>query len=180
VHITTERLILRRMQDSDLQNFLEYEQHPDHSRYFYRSPYSEEQAKAFIAENRDLEPGAEGTYLHLVVELASSGKMIGTVCVNVTSQAHWQGDVGWFFHPDYLGQGFATEASRALLEFVFTRLELHRITAFCDADNERSRQMMERLGMRREAHYQDAAFFDGVWHNQFAYAMLEQEWKACR
>jgi len=88
VHITTDRLILRRLQDRDLQDFLEYEQHPDHSRYFYRRPYSEEQAKDFIAENRDLELGTQGTYLHLAAELTSSGKMIGTVCVNVTSKAH--------------------------------------------------------------------------------------------
>jgi len=40
--------------------------------------------------------------------------------------------------------------------------------------------MMERLGMRREAHYQDAAFFHNIWHNQFVYAMLEQEWEAGR
>ena len=117
-----------------------------------------------------------GKYLHLSIELKSTGKMIGTVCVKVVCPAHRQGDVGWFLHPGYQGQGLATEASRAMLEFGFTTLALHRITAHCDAMNTRSSRMMERLGMRRESFYKEAAYFNGVWHDQYAYAILEEEW----
>ena len=176
VQIETDRLTIRRMQDRDLRNFLEYESHPDHCRYLSRGPYTDDQARDFIAVARDLPLGAEGQYHHLSIELRSTAKMIGSVCVKVVSQAHRQGDVGWFLHPGYQGQGLATEASRALLEFAFTKLDLHRITAHCDAQNTRSRLMMERLGMRREGFYRQIAYFDEVWHDQYSYAILAAEW----
>ena len=176
MQIETDRLIIRRMQDRDLRDFLEYESHPEHTCYLSRESYSENQAREFIARARDLPDTTEGQYLHLAVELKSTGIMIGTVCVKVVSQAHRQGDLGWFLHRDYQRQGLATEASRALLEYVFTTLGLHRITAHCDALNTRSRRMMERLGMRREGFYRGIAFFDQVWHDQYGYAILEDEW----
>ena len=176
--IETERLAVRRMEDGDLGDFLEYEQRPEHTRYLARGPYVEGRAREFIAQMRDMEIGAEGNYLHLALELKATGQMLGTVCVKVASQAHRQGDIGWFLHGDYQGRGLATEASRALVVFAFADVGLHRITAHCDAANERSRRMMERLGMRREAHFRHAAFFDGVWHDQYLYAMLEEEWIA--
>ena len=175
--IETERLVVRRLLEGDLGDFLEYEIRPEHTRYLARGPYVEERAQGFIAQMRDLEIGAEETYLHLALELKATGKMIGTVCVKVTSQAHRQGDIGWFLHGDYQRQGLATEASRALVTFAFADIGLHRITAHCDAANERSRRMMERLGMRREAHFRHAAFFDEEWHDQYLYAILEWEWK---
>ena len=174
--IETERLLLRRMEDEDLDDFLEYEQRPEHTRYLARGPYVEKRACEFIAQMRDLEIGAEETYLHLALELRTTGKMIGTVCIKVTSRVHRQGDIGWFLHGDYQGQGIATEASRALVAFAFADVGLHRITAHCDTSNERSRRMMERLGMRREAHFRHAAFFNEVWHDQYLYAILEGEW----
>lgn len=176
VEITTERLSIRRMQDDDLLDFIEYESHPEHCRYLSRGPYTVEAAREFIAIARDLPLGAEGQYLHLAIESQATMKMIGTVCVKVVSQVHRQGDVGWFLHRDYQRQGLASEASRAMLEFAFTTLELHRVTAHCDADNTRSRGMMERLGMRQEGLYRGIAYFDEAWHDQYLYAMLAAEW----
>ena len=174
--IETERLIIRRMRDDDLRDFLEYESDSEHTRYLSRSAYTEGQARDFIATARDLALGPEEDYLHLAVEMESTGKMIGTVCVKVASQAHRQGDVGWFLHHSHQGQGLASEASRAMMDFAFGTLGLHRVTAHCDAQNVRSRAMMERLGMRQEAFFRGIVHFDEVWHDQYLYAMLAQEW----
>jgi len=174
--IETERLIIRRMRDDDLRDFFEYESSSEHTRYLSRSAYTEDQARNFIAIARDLALGSEGDYLHLAVEMKSTGKMIGTVCVKVASQAHRQGDVGWFLHHGHQGQGLASEASRAMMGFAFDTLGLHRVTAHCDAQNVRSRAMMERLGMRQEAFFRGIVHFDEVWHDQYLYAMLAQEW----
>ena len=176
VQIKTDRLIIRRMRDDDLEDFLEYESYPDHTLYLSRSAYTEDRAREFIATARDLAVGTEGEYLHLAVELGEVGKMIGTVCVKVASQVHRQGDVGWFLHHEYRGRGLASEASRAMLEFAFDTLDLHRVTAHCDAQNARSRAMMERLGMRQEAFLRGVVYFDDVWHDQYLYAILAEEW----
>ncbi len=176
INIETERLHLRRMRDRDLQDYFEIDNHPGHCQFLSRPPHTLEQSAQFIATARDLPLNAEGHYLHVSVDLKSSGRMIGNVCIKVESQAHGQGDVGWFLGAAHRGQGLATEAVRAWMNFCFETIDLHRITARCDAKNTRSQAMMERIGMRQEAHYRQIAFFDDVWHDQYCYAILKHEW----
>lgn len=178
IRIETERLVLRRMRDDDLADYLDCESQPGHTLYLSREPYTEEEARKFIAASRDLPLDAEGAYLHLAIEHKATGRVIGTSCIKVTSRAHRQGDMGWFLHADCRGQGLATEASRAMLEFAFTTLDLHRITAHCDGENERSLLMAERLGMQREAFFRETVFFDGEWHSQHGLSILRREWEA--
>ncbi|MBT5144913.1 MAG: GNAT family N-acetyltransferase [Gemmatimonadetes bacterium] len=180
IHIETERVIVRRMQDSDLEAYHEIDNHPGHCQFLSRPPHSMDQSRDFIATARDLPLGAEGHYLHVSVVLKQTDELIGNVCIKVESQTHGQGDVGWFLSSDHRGQGLATEACRAWIDFCFKELGLHRITARCDAKNTRSRAMMERLGMRREGDYKEIAFFDDVWHDQYCYAILDSEWTRAR
>jgi len=61
--------------------------------------------------------------------------------------------MGWVFHRAYHGHGYATEAAGALLQYSFAALHLHRIIATCQPENVASWRVMEKLGMRREAHF---------------------------
>ena len=180
IRIETERLILRRMRDDDLADYLDCESQPGHTLYLSREPYTEEEAREFIATSRDLPLDVEGVYLHLAIEHKATSRVIGTSCIKVTSRAYRQGDMGWFLHAGCRGQGLATEASRAMLEFAFTTLDLHRITAHCDAANTRSLLMAERLGMQREAFFRETVFFDGEWHSQHGLSILRREWEEGR
>src|SRR3546814_15964923 len=63
-----------------------------------------------------------------------------------------QAALGWVLHPDFEGRGYATEAVRALIEFCFATPGMRRVTAYCFEANEPTWRLMERLGMRREAH----------------------------
>ena len=178
IRIETDRLILRRMRESDLKVYHAIDNLPGHCQFLSRGPYTKDQAREFIATARNLPLGAEGQYLHVSIDLKSTSTLIGNVCIKVESQAHRQGDVGWFLSSDHGGQGLATEACRAWLDFCFGTLDLHRITARCDSKNTRSRAMMERLGMHLEASFREIAFFDDVWHDQYTYAILEHQWQA--
>jgi RimJ/RimL family protein N-acetyltransferase len=74
--------------------------------------------------------------------------------------------------------GFATEGSILLLRLGFEVLGLHRIMGSCDARNTGSARVMERLGMRREAHFRESEIFKGEWGDELIYAMLASEWQA--
>lgn len=88
-------------------------------------------------------------------------------------------EIGWSIDPAYGGQGYATEAAAELLRVAFEELGLHRVTALCFADNEASWRLMERLGMRREAHnVKDSLHRDRGWVDGLAYAILAEEWAA--
>lgn len=88
-----------------------------------------------------------------------------------------QAELGWVFDPAHQGHGYATEAVRELLRLCFTDLGLRRVTALCFAGNEPSWRLMERVGMRREAHnVRDTLHRSGRWLDGYGYALLAEEW----
>ena len=88
-----------------------------------------------------------------------------------------QAELGWAFHPDYAGRGYATEAVRELLRICFTELGLRRVIANCFAGNEASWRLMERVGMRRELYtVRESLHRSGEWLDGMGYALLADEW----
>ena len=89
-----------------------------------------------------------------------------------------QAELGWVIDPAHAGQGFASEAARALLRICFEDLGLRRVIAQCFADNVASWRLMEKLGMRRETHsVRESLHRRGEWLDGFAYAILAEEWR---
>jgi ribosomal-protein-alanine N-acetyltransferase len=88
-------------------------------------------------------------------------------------------EIGWVVAPPHQRLGYATEAARALLRHAFETLHLHRVIATCETDNLASVGVMEKLGMRREAHFRQCYLRDdGSWSDEFFYALLAEEWFA--
>jgi RimJ/RimL family protein N-acetyltransferase len=65
---------------------------------------------------------------------------------------------------------------RRLIHFGFTQLHLHRVADDCDARNQASIRVMEKLGMRREGHLREVIWKDGRWYDEYLYAVLAHEW----
>lgn len=86
------------------------------------------------------------------VEVAGVAEFIGFVGLSVpTFEAHFTPcvEIGWRLACEYWGQGYATEAARAALDFAFRQLQLEQVVSFTAPANHRSRRVMERLGMAR-------------------------------
>lgn len=173
--IQTDRLILRRMPEQDLEDFVEYSLHPDHTRWGSGPPKTVDQLHQVLLDQIAMQPES-GAWFKLAVELVESSKMIGDVCIKVLNPIHRQGEIGWFFNPAYQRKGYATEAARALLDFGFVTLGLHRLSARCITTNTRSYQLMERLGMMREGLFKESALIQGKWMNEYWYGLLKHEW----
>lgn len=178
--IETERLRIRKYEDRDVADILEYSSDADF--WLARNldwPVSEEGVKKYWETQRDVDPRSDPPWFSLVVELKAEGKVIGHVGIGfIKTEEHRQGMIGWLFGRKYQGQGLATEAVRALVTTAFDQLRLHRIFARTGRDNERSWRLMERLGMRREAHFRESHVMKGEWRDEFIYAVLADEWKA--
>ncbi|WP_348983851.1 GNAT family protein [Fusibacter sp. A2] len=90
--------------------------------------------------------------------------------------------MGYVFNKAYHGKGYATEAVRAVVDNTFKFKNAHRFVAFCNVLNEPSWHLLERIGMRREAHRVKNMFFDNdekgdpLWFDSYQYAILETEW----
>ena len=120
---------------------------------------------------------ADGKALCLAAELAATGQLVGDCTLFWLSRAHQQGEIGFIFHPAFQGRGLATEAAAALLRLGFEGLGLHRIIGRCDGRNRASAGVMERNGMRREAHLIENEFVKGEWTDELIYAILQREWE---
>ena len=179
--IVTERLRLRPFTRGDVDGVYAYRRREDVARYLFDVPLSRDEcAEAVQQRIGQVTLEAEGDKIVLGVELASSAALIGEVSLIWRSVDARQGEVGWIFDPDYHGHGYATEAANAMLDLGFGPADMHRILARCDVRNAASWRLMERLGMRREAHFREHAIFKSEWDEEYIYAMLWQEWQALR
>ena len=174
--VTTQRLIIRRLAEADLADFLAYQTHPEVLRYMPLEPMSEERATQFIAKQATAEIGGQGGYQAFALYHTGDARVIGEVGIYFHPEPESKGDIGWSLHPDYQGHGYATEAARVLLEYGFAQRSLRRITSVCDTRNPASFRLMERLGMRREGHLLQSHLTRGVWHDEYLYALLRDDW----
>ncbi len=175
--IDTAHLRLRPYTLDDLDALHAIQSRPDVMRYLYGEPRSLEEVRdalATRAHHPTLE--AEGDWLFLAMEQRDSGAVIGDVSLHWLSALHRQGEIGFVLHPNHHGQGYGREAATEMLRLGFEELGLHRIIGRCDARNDASARLMERLGMRREAHFRQNEIFKGAWGDEYVYAMLAAEW----
>jgi ribosomal-protein-alanine N-acetyltransferase len=86
-------------------------------------------------------------------------------------------EIGWAIGRPHQGRGYATEAARALVAYAFETLRCHRVIATCQPENPASWRVMEKLGMRREAHFRQCLLQDtGEWWDEYFYALLAGEY----
>ncbi|GAA3164401.1 MULTISPECIES: GNAT family N-acetyltransferase [Streptomyces] len=179
--LRTARLDLRPVTDDDFAAIHAYQRLPDVCRYLYWGPFDEAGSRDSVTKKTARTTlRTEGDVLQLAVVVRESGVLVGDVTFAWTSATHRQASIGYVFHPDHHGHGYATEASRALLALGFDHLGLHRIQAELDGRNTASARLLERLGMRREAHLVENELLDGEWSDEVIYAMLAREWDALR
>jgi RimJ/RimL family protein N-acetyltransferase len=177
--LLTARLSLRPFSPGDLQDLFAIHSRPEVSRFLYWEARDLEQVRRVLdTKLRQSVVDGEGQSLVLAVALRETGTVVGEVNLHWLSREHRQGEIGFVFHPGYQGRGLATEAAEVLLRLGFADLGLHRIIGRCDAQNLPSARLMERLGMRREAHFVHNEIFKGEWGDELVYAMLDHEWKA--
>lgn len=177
--IETERLLLRPYEDGDAESLYAIQRRRDVTRYLYWEPRSRADVRRMIERRKpltQLEHESDGLLLAAI--LRTTGTLIGDVSLRWISEEHGQGEVGFALHPDHQGHGYATEAAALMLRLGFRGLELHRIIGRCDARNMPSAGVLERLGMRREAHLIENEFVKGEWCSEFLYAILADEWLA--
>ncbi len=104
--------------------------------------------------------------------------MIGNCNIRQNKPADRVAEIGYEIAPAHWGNGYATEAARAILAFGFDELKLHRIAAGCIAENTGSAHVLEKLGMRLEGQLREQEWIKGRWWDARLYGILEHEWKA--
>ncbi|KAA3646141.1 MAG: N-acetyltransferase [Chloroflexi bacterium] len=175
--IKTARLRLRPFIETDFDDMFDFHSRPEVVEFLYWNVRSRAETEELLKKRITTTTlSKEGDALALAVVLPDQNKLVGDVTLVWRSEEHQQAEIGFVFNPDHHGQGYATEASEAMLALGFREFSFHRIYGRCDARNVGSYKLMERLGMRREAHFIQNEIFKGEWGDEFVYAMLQKEW----
>lgn len=174
--LTLGDMTIRRVRRGDEADLLAYRSDPAVAGRQYWEPFNLGQVSKLVADQEFVWPGMFGVPLVLAAEFEE--KVVGDLPLTINIPEHRQGEVGFSFNQAYTGRGLATRALAAVLGFGFEQLGLHRVTAATFTDNERAWRLMERVGMRREAHFVHDGFVRGRWVDVYAYGMLEDEWRA--
>ncbi|MEM9720042.1 MAG: GNAT family N-acetyltransferase [Bacteroidota bacterium] len=107
------------------------------------------------------------------IRLEPTFAFIGELGMNLSAKKYKRGEIYYNLLPTYWGQGYATEAVKALISFGFESLELHRIEAGVATENLKSIALLERVGMQREGLHRQILPIRGGWKDNYSYAVLE-------
>jgi RimJ/RimL family protein N-acetyltransferase len=179
--IETERLLLRRYTDDDFDALFAIQSREDVTRWLpWPERTAEQTADSLAMKIAAIAIHQDGDTVTPAIELKATGQLAGDVMLHANSHAHRTGEIGYLLHPDHQGHGYMTEACRPMLELGFTCFGMRRIIGRLEPRNGPSARVLERLGMRREAHFVENEWLRGEWQSELVYALLEREWRAAQ
>lgn len=172
------RVVVRRFRPEDVAEFVAYRSDAEVARYqSWDMPYLADEGERFIRQMMAAHPDTPGEWFQFAVALRTTAQLIGDCAAMPRADDPSQCEIGFTIAPGYQGHGYATEAARLLMGYLFARGK-HRITACCDPRNTASIAVLERLAMRREGHLRQSTWARGEWTDDLLYALLRDEWQA--
>lgn len=176
VVIRAERLVLREFVEKDWKAVHSYAADPEVVQYMDWGPNTEEETKEFVKRSVQSQKEEPRRNFTLAVVLKASNELIGSCGINVSDPANREGWIGYCLRRTFWRSGYATEVAKALVDFGFSQLDLHRIFATCDPDNVASAHVLEKVGMHLEGHLREHKWSKGRWRDSLLYAVLDREW----
>lgn len=152
--IETPRLIIRTWKAADRDDFVRITSDPEVTRYVHHGePYTDEEVDGFF-ERQALQLSETGVCMGALVEKESDRVIgiAGTQPLGTTGHL----EIGWILEQACWGRGYATEAGAAAMAYVLETLARPRVVAIIHPDNEPSKRVAARLGMRHDARYTGA------------------------
>ncbi len=177
LRLTTRRLVLRRFRSNDAVALAVYRSDPAVARY---QSWDVPVTLAAAAELAEVFAGGSPTRpgrFQYAVERASDGALVGDVGVCLHHD-RMQAEIGFTLATAYQGRGYATEAVGQVLEHLFTRGNLRRISAQCDSRNTPSLALLRRLGFVEEGRQRTHTWINCEWTDHLLLGLLAVNWRS--
>ncbi len=174
--LPTARLLLRPVTDSDADALYAMHSNAYVLRYWDAPPWSERtRANRFIAASHQL--AEEGSGARVVIERASDGSFVGWCSLTRWNPDYRSAAMGYCLSDAAWGNGYATEAARALLRWGYDTLDLNRVQAETDTRNIASARVLEKLGFVREGTLREDCIVNGEVSDSWVYGLLRRDWR---
>ena len=174
--IHTDRLSLRAISNSDLDDIYEIFSDPEVMRYWSTPPLPHKQAASDLITEIH-ESFQRRISLKWGITLPSENVLIGTATLFQPDFTNHRVELGYALGRKYWGRGYMCEALNAVLNYAFAELEMHRIEADVDPRNASSVRMLERLGFQREGYLRERWQVNGEIQDALFYGLLRPDWK---
>ena len=174
--LTTQRLTLREIEEEDWRPIYAYQSQPPFLRFTPWTHRSQEDVRKFVRIFLNWRNETPRQKFQFAIILKSEQRLIGNCGIRINSFNTWEAEIGYELDHNYWGNGYATEAAHALLGFGFGDMHLHRICAYCIADNVASARVMGRIGMKREGCLRETEWMQMRWWDRLVYAILDRDW----
>ncbi len=172
--LETPRLRLRQVREGDDARLLAIFGDPEAMRYWSSEPF--DGMAAATAYRRGIERGfRDRTLFQWGVAARDDDRLIGTVTIHGWDPTHRRAELGYMLDRHEWGRGLASEAVGAVLGFAFGPMELHRVEADVDPENEASMRLLERLGFAREGYLRERWFTYGEWRDSVLFGLLASD-----
>jgi RimJ/RimL family protein N-acetyltransferase len=166
------------MERGDVDAVARYHTLPNVQRYVERpTRYADDVANVISIMRNQLQLHRPGDTVTLAMVRRGDHALVGHVSLKWSDATAGQGEVRFAIDPAESGKGYLTEALTAVFDLAFEHFKIHRLMVRCDGRSHHSIKLMQKLGMRLEAHYREHALFQGEWDEELHFAMLDREWK---
>jgi len=172
--VTTDRLVIERFTKDDIEEEFAQDTNPNVVRYI-KDVLPHEAALKRAQSIAEPWEGADQEWAGFTLKLKGSDKMLGALSFRFHSLQDETVEIGYRLAEIHQGKGYVTEAAKALLEFLFNRLEVHKVVAYCVEQNPASWNVMEKLGMKREGCLREYSQLNGIWFDELVYGLLEKD-----
>lgn len=163
--IETRRLIIRPSVVTDLSDIHEMLSDQETMRFFVEGTYSKAQVEELLSHN-------ETSIRHYSLQLKDAEKVIGKISFHPWFMPSTY-EIGWIMNKEYTNKGYMTEAVKAVLDYGFDTLKLHRIVATCQPENIPSKRLCDRFMRLEGTHLKCIHVKDDIWWDELFYAKLK-------
>ncbi|WP_341840010.1 GNAT family N-acetyltransferase [Chitinophaga caseinilytica] len=169
--IGTDRLLLRQIRPSDVDEVLYLRSHPQLMHFIPRPKAAgKEDALELINRFTDMAERNEG--INWGITLKGEDKVIGVIGYVRMQAAHHRAEVGYMLHDAYHGKGILREALAAVLQHGFDTYRLHSVEAIIDPANSASEKVLTHAGFVKEGFFREASYWNGKFSDIFVFSLL--------
>ncbi|MCV9929140.1 GNAT family N-acetyltransferase [Flavobacterium sp. LS1R49] len=172
--LETERLLIRRVTNKDINEIITLRSNPETMKYIPRPLIkTDEQALEHIALIDSNIETNEG--INWGITLKGNPKVIGLIGYYRLKPEHYRAEIGYMLLPEFHGKGIIPEAVKTVINYGFNDMKLHSIEAVIDPDNFASERVLQKIGFIKEAHFKESEYYEGRFLDKVIYSLINKE-----
>jgi len=176
LQITTDRLLLRPIRIEDSDSIFQYRSNAEVNRYQGWIPKTIADVHDFVLNKVSDEINMPGTWFQFVVIKKDNNELIGDIGIHFLESDNFQVEMGCTLNKAHHGKGYAFEAVKEVVNYIFENLGKRRIVVSIDSRNQSSIRLIERLRFRKKGLVKESSELNSEWVDDLVYALLKDEW----